>query len=98
MPQLTPSMHNEARRFISFLDVWYDRRRKLLLSADVPLASIFDRLRPETMREAADWAGNDAAATTASVRSEGGSSSGWATTYIGSVPGDNTEWSATHLC
>ena len=95
MPQLTPDMHNEARRFIAFLDVWYDRRRKLLMSAAVPLASIFERLRPEAMREATDWdgaavlpAGADAAV---SVRGEGGSSSGHATTYLA----DNTEWSAT---
>ena len=65
------------------------------MSAAVPLASIFERLRPEAMREATDWdgaavlpAGADAAV---SVRGEGGSSSGHATTYLA----DNTEWSAT---
>ena len=65
------------------------------MSAAVPLASIFERLRPEAMREATDWdgaavlpVGADAAV---SVRAEGGSSSGHATTYLA----DNTEWSAT---
>ena len=65
------------------------------MSAAVPHASIFERLRPEAMREATDWdgaavlpAGADAAV---SVRGEGGSSSGHATTYLA----DNTEWSAT---
>ena len=95
VPQLTPEMHNEARRFIAFLDVWYDRGGALLLSAAVPPAQIFEPLQPQAMRAAAEWSGAAAAvvgdATTATVRSEGGSSSGWATTYLA---GD-TEWSAT---
>ena len=95
VPQLTPEMHNEARRFIAFLDVWYDRGGGLLLSAAVPPAQIFEPLQPQAMRAAAAWSGAAAAvvgdATTATVRSGGGSSSGWATTYLA---GD-TEWSAT---
>lgn len=95
VPQLTPELHNEARRFIAFLDVWYDRGGGLLLSAAVPSAQIFAPLQPEAMRAAAEWSGAAAAVvgdvTTATVRSEGGSSSGWATTYLA---GD-TEWSAT---
>ncbi|KAL3900051.1 MAG: hypothetical protein SGPRY_012528 [Prymnesium sp.] len=96
VPCLSPSQHNEARRFISFCDVWYDAGHTLFLSTQDTLHSIFQSLDEEnfghTAEDEAD--GKRAAASKAiSVRSSGGSSSGWATTYMG----DGTEWSATGL-
>jgi cell division protein ZapE len=35
VPQMTPAMSSEARRFVWLIDVLYDRRTKLLMSADV---------------------------------------------------------------
>ena len=41
VPQLTVRMENQARRFVALVDEFYDRRVKLVLSAEVPLASLY---------------------------------------------------------
>jgi cell division protein ZapE len=43
VPQMPPRMASEARRFTLLIDVLYDRRVKLIMSAEVPA----DRLYPE---------------------------------------------------
>jgi cell division protein ZapE len=41
VPQFTPATENEARRFIALVDEFYDRSVKLILSAAVPLESLY---------------------------------------------------------
>lgn len=41
LPQFTPDLENEARRFIALVDEFYDRKVKLILSAAVPVASLY---------------------------------------------------------
>ena len=41
VPQLGPELENQARRFIALVDEFYDRRVKLILSADVPLETLY---------------------------------------------------------
>jgi cell division protein ZapE len=52
VPQLTRTMENQARRFIALVDEFYDRRVKLILSAAVPIASLYagERVRLEFKR------------------------------------------------
>ena len=41
VPALSPELHNEARRLMTLIDVWYDRGKELHLSAAVPIELIF---------------------------------------------------------
>jgi len=41
VPQMSPAMSSEARRFTWLIDVFYDQRVKLLLSAEVPPESLY---------------------------------------------------------
>lgn len=41
VPQLGPELENQARRFIALIDEFYDRRVKLILSAEVPLDQLY---------------------------------------------------------
>src|SRR5262245_33342643 len=41
VPQMTPRMASQARRFTWLVDVLYDRRVKLMMSAEVPPAEIY---------------------------------------------------------
>ncbi len=41
VPQFDPSLENQARRFIALVDEFYDRRVKLILSADVEVNSLY---------------------------------------------------------
>lgn len=52
VPQLTPELENQARRFIALVDEFYDRNVKLILSAAVPLEQLYtgSRLRFEFER------------------------------------------------
>ena len=52
VPQFKPELENQARRFIALVDEFYDRRVKLILSADVPLEALYDgrKLRREFQR------------------------------------------------
>lgn len=40
IPVFTPDLKNEARRFITLIDVWYDARRQLVCSAAVPILDL----------------------------------------------------------
>ncbi|GAP64898.1 putative ATPase [Mizugakiibacter sediminis] len=52
VPQFTPEMEDEAKRFIHLVDEFYDRRVKLVLSAAAPIVELYDgvRLRAEFAR------------------------------------------------
>ena len=52
VPKLDSTRDDQARRFIMLVDEFYDRRVKLILSADAPLADLYggDRLRFEFQR------------------------------------------------
>jgi cell division protein ZapE len=41
VPQMAPRMSSEARRFTWLIDVLYDRRVKLIMSAAVPAAELY---------------------------------------------------------
>ena len=41
VPQFTPELENQARRFIALIDEFYDRKVKLILSAEVPLPKLY---------------------------------------------------------
>ena len=41
VPALSAGLENPARRFVALIDEFYDRRVKLILSADVPLAELY---------------------------------------------------------
>lgn len=41
VPQFTPDLENQARRFIALIDEFYDRKVKLILSAAVPLDELY---------------------------------------------------------
>lgn len=47
VPALDPGMEDEARRFIALVDELYDRRVKLILSADVSVESMYQGRRLE---------------------------------------------------
>ena len=52
VPQLDEQREDEARRFVTLVDEFYDRRVKLILSADAPLTDLYagERLRFEFQR------------------------------------------------
>ncbi len=52
VPRMGEALENEARRFVTMVDEFYDRRVKLILSAAVPLLDLYtgDRLRFEFQR------------------------------------------------
>jgi len=52
VPKLRPAMRESLRRFTWLVDEFYDRRVRLILSADAPLDALFDALemRPELER------------------------------------------------
>ncbi len=52
VPQLGPEHENQARRFIALVDEFYDRRVKLILSAETPLDELYagSRLSQEFIR------------------------------------------------
>ena len=54
VPILTTETENQARRFIALVDEFYDRRVKLIASADAPIAKIYTgtQLRMEFQRTA----------------------------------------------
>ncbi|MFP3942675.1 MAG: cell division protein ZapE [Alphaproteobacteria bacterium] len=41
VPKMDPGMRNEARRFITFVDALYEKRRRLVMSADVPPIELY---------------------------------------------------------
>ena len=41
VPELTSQLEDQARRFIALVDEFYDRRVKLMVSAAVPVESLY---------------------------------------------------------
>ncbi|HEX7081388.1 MAG TPA: cell division protein ZapE [Gammaproteobacteria bacterium] len=52
VPRFSPALENQARRFIALVDEFYDRRVKLILSADAPVDELYrgNRLSHEFLR------------------------------------------------
>ncbi|MGD2167490.1 MAG: AFG1/ZapE family ATPase, partial [Gammaproteobacteria bacterium] len=52
VPRFTPLLENQARRFIALVDEFYDRKVKLVLSAEVAISDLYagERLRHEFER------------------------------------------------
>ena len=85
VPVLSPKVHNESRRFITFVDIIYENDVLLAMQAAVPLPELFQA--EEIFESKAPDLGS------IQVLDKGGSS-GRLTTYMG----DGTvEWSATGL-
>jgi protein AFG1 len=95
VPRLTQGCP-EARRLVFLIDVMYERSTRLVIFADARPEELFTMEqfvvdaeadeRPSQQQERGGGGG-----ATLSVRGEGGSSSGFATTFIG----QGVEWSAT---
>jgi cell division protein ZapE len=41
VPRLDPGRRNEARRFVTLVDIWYEHRRRLVLGADGPPEELY---------------------------------------------------------
>jgi len=89
VPQLGANHLDEARRFVTLIDVCYEARTHLVLAAKVPLDELFVDF--EAQFEGSD--GNEELF----VSEKGGNSSSFATTMIRTKEGDQFEWSATGL-
>ncbi len=89
VPQLDANYLDEARRFVTLIDVCYESRTRLVLAAKVPLDQLFVDF--EAQFESSD--GNEELF----VSEKGGNSSSFATTMICTKEGEQFEWSATGL-
>ncbi len=89
VPQLDANHIDEARRFVTLIDVCYESRTRLVLAAKVPLHELFVDFSAQI--ESSD--GNEELF----VSEKGGNSSSFATTMICSKEGEPMEWSATGL-
>jgi protein AFG1 len=89
VPQLDANHLDEARRFVTLIDVCYESRTRLVLAANVPLDELFVDFSAQI--ESSD--GNEELF----VSEKGGNSSSFATTMICSKEGEPMEWSATGL-
>ena len=87
VPQLDANHLDEARRFVTLIDVCYESRTRLVLAAKVPLDELFVEF--EAQVESSD--GNEELF----VSEKGGNSSSFATTMIRTKEGEQFEWSAT---
>mmetsp|Transcript_46872 Transcript_46872/g.63786 ORF Transcript_46872/g.63786 Transcript_46872/m.63786 type:complete len:135 (-) Transcript_46872:372-776(-) len=83
VPVLSSNVQNETRRFITFIDVMYERQIKVALSAEVPLTNLFN-FSMEISNE------DEEPIPELSVVNQGGSSGRLTTMIDGHV-----EWSAT---
>ncbi|HSG60548.1 MAG TPA: cell division protein ZapE [Pseudomonadales bacterium] len=89
VPQLDANHLDEARRFVTLIDVCYESRTRLVLAAKVPLDELFVNF--EAHVESSDGSEE------LFVSEEGGNSSAFATTMIRTKDGEHLEWSATGL-
>ncbi|WP_136680582.1 cell division protein ZapE [Neptunomonas sp. XY-337] len=89
VPQLDANHLDEARRFVTLIDVCYESRTRLVLAAKVPLDELFVDF--EAQIDSSD--GNEELF----VSEKGGNSSSFATTMICTKEGEQFEWSATGL-
>ena len=87
VPQLDANHLDEARRFVTLIDVCYESRTRLVLAAKVPLDELFVDFSAQI--ESSD--GNEELF----VSEKGGNSSSFATTMIRTKEGEDMEWSAT---
>ena len=87
VPQLDANRLDEARRFVTLIDVCYESRTRLVLAANVPLEELFVEF--EAQVESSDV--NEELF----VSEKGGNSSSFATTMIRTKEGEHMEWSAT---
>lgn len=92
VPVFSLNTHNEARRFMNLVDIFYDQGCAVVLGAEGSPAEL---LRLVDEHEGGQSLGQqpspvEGQEVVLSVGKGGGSSSGWATTYIGDV-----EWSST---
>ena len=89
VPQLGSNHLDEARRFVTLIDVCYESRTRLVLAAKVPVDQLFVDF--EAQVESSDV--NEELF----VSEKGGNSSSFATTMIRTKEGETVEWSATGL-
>lgn len=89
VPQLDANHLDEARRFVTLIDVCYESRTRLVLAANVPLEELFVDFKAQV--ECSDK--NEELF----VSEKGGNSSSFATTMIRTKEGEEFEWSATGL-
>lgn len=89
VPQLDANHLDEARRFVTLIDVCYESRTRLVLAAKVPLDELFVDFEAQIDSSA----GNEELF----VSEKGGNSSSFATTMICTKEGEQFEWSATGL-
>ena len=87
VPQLDANYLDEARRFVTLIDVCYESRTRLVLASNVPLDELFVDFDAQV--ESSD--GNEELF----VSEKGGNSSAFATTMIRTKEGEEFEWSAT---
>lgn len=89
VPKLDANHLDEARRFLTLIDVCYESRTRLVLAANVPLDELFVDFEAQFENSV----GNEELF----VSEKGGNSSSFATTMIRTKEGDQFEWSATGL-
>jgi len=77
-----------ARRFITLIDIAYERRTQVICQSAVPLAALFEEFVPKQDTDAIKASVTEGM----NVKKGGGSSSSMMSTFVG-----NVEWSATGL-
>ena len=95
VPQLDARYFNEARRFVTMIDTFYESKTRLVIAADVPLQDLFVDFEASVETNDGDEEIAVPEESTSFIKGEGGSSSSNATTMIRTKDGEDMEWSAT---